>query len=549
MMLVCFRRSMLTLLVSFLLCISFTNPTALASDWVYTVSDGDTLWGLSATYLKKLSYWKKLQKINGVKNPKEIKPGTRLRIPLAWIRVEPAPAVIVAVIGEALLLKPGGGKALKASANTLLHLGDRLETTDSTTVTIRFADGTTVTVHERSLLSFDHLNVYGDTGMVDSRLRLKQGRIDTKAKRATGPGSRFEIHTPSAISAVRGTVYRTAAESRAISRVEVIGGQVSVTGGAKRELISAGFGTVVEQGKAPLQPQPLLQPPVLDGVPAKLERISWPIIWKADPRAKGYRVEVSAKNTFDTLLWQRRSSSNRIQFPDLPDGHYFLRVRAIDKLGLEGLNALQPIYLDAHPEPPVPLQPTDGEVLRGVVPELRWTAATGAQNYRLQVASDLNFEQLLIDDSSLNRTTFKTQDMAPVGTYYWRLATIAKDAEQGPFAPSRKVVVKPVPIRPEPELTIESDQVLASWSKGGPGQIYQVQVASNQEFDPLLQDETVSEPRIWLERGYSNLRYMRIRAVEPDGYQGPWGVSQRIYPPADKDWLFVVVPGIFGLLF
>ncbi|OMH38934.1 hypothetical protein BGP75_00065 [Motiliproteus sp. MSK22-1] len=545
----CFRRSMRTWLVTLLFGISYVNPANSASEWVYTVSDGDTLWTLSATYLNKLSYWKQLQKINGIKNPNMIKPGTRLRIPLAWIRVEPAPAVITAVIGEVRLLQSGADQYFPVAANTLLHLGDRLETGDSTTVTIRFADGTTVTVHEKSQVSLDHLNVYGDTGMVDSRLRLQQGRIDTKAKRASGPGSRFEIHTPSAISAVRGTVYRTAADNSATSRVEVIGGQVSVSAGAKRELISAGFGTVVERGKAPLQPQKLLQSPVIDAVPDKLERISWPITWQANPLAKGYRVEVSAESTFDTLLWQRASSSNRIQFPDLPDGHYFLRLRAIDQLGLEGLNAQRTIHLDAHPEPPVPLQPADGEVIRGTVPELRWTAVTGAHRYRLQVASDLRFEQLLIDDDSLDRTTLQSQDTARVGTYFWRLATIAEDGEQGPFAPFRTVVVKPVPVKPEPELSVNSDSVLASWSKGGPGQTYQVQVASNEEFDPLLQDETVSEPRIWLEREYSNLRFMRIRAIEPDGYQGPWGTRQRIYPPPDKGWLFVVVPGIFGLLF
>lgn len=54
-----------------------------------------------------------------------------------------------------------------------------------TTVAIQFADTSILTLHKQSRVSFDHLSVHGTTGMVDSHVRLIEGRMDTKVTPAT----------------------------------------------------------------------------------------------------------------------------------------------------------------------------------------------------------------------------------------------------------------------------------------------------------------------------------------------------------------------------
>ena len=44
------------------------------------------------------------------------------------------------------------------------------------------------------------------------------------------------------------------------------------------------------------------------------------------------------------------------------------------------------------------------------------------------------------------------------------------------------------------------------------------------------------------------LRYLRVRIIEPDGYQGPWGAIQKIDPLPDRGWIFVILSGALGFL-
>eukprot|EP00656_Telonema_subtile_P007211 TRINITY_DN13382_c0_g1_i2.p1 TRINITY_DN13382_c0_g1~~TRINITY_DN13382_c0_g1_i2.p1 ORF type:complete len:101 (+),score=0.51 TRINITY_DN13382_c0_g1_i2:156-458(+) len=45
-------------------------PSAVAQEWIYSVVKGDTLSEFSEKHLYKTSYWKQLQKINNIADPK-----------------------------------------------------------------------------------------------------------------------------------------------------------------------------------------------------------------------------------------------------------------------------------------------------------------------------------------------------------------------------------------------------------------------------------------------------------------------------------------------
>ncbi len=81
---------------------------AAAQDWIYTVVANDSLIGFSNQYLKQPHYWKQLQKINQIEDPQHLLPGTRLRVPLQWVKQGPVPADIEKVTGEAWLWRAGG---------------------------------------------------------------------------------------------------------------------------------------------------------------------------------------------------------------------------------------------------------------------------------------------------------------------------------------------------------------------------------------------------------------------------------------------------------
>ncbi len=333
---------------------------AQAADWIYSVVEGDNLWNLSEKYLDSPLRYDQLRRLNNVEHPKRMRPGTRIRVPMKWIRSNPVPATIAGLAGSVRLNRQDGSLVADVTVDTRVYLGDSLKTGPRSSVAIRFADNSVVTLHQSSEMRFDHLSAHGETGMVDSRLNLIDGRLDTRVTPATGPGSRFQIQTPSAISAVRGTEYRAAVKDNGgASNIEVLEGSVGVAGGNKGRLVPAGFGTRVVTDQQPAVPRPLLAAPLVGPIPSPVRRAHWSLSWQPVDGAEAYRVELSEGSKLDILAWEKLVDRSRLPLPDLPDGEYRIRIRGIDADGIEGLSVVRTLLMDTHPRPPVPLHPAD----------------------------------------------------------------------------------------------------------------------------------------------------------------------------------------------
>lgn len=507
------------------------SSAAQSQDWIYTTVKGDNLWNLSEQHLDKVTRFEQLRRLNDIENPKLLQPGTQIRVPLAWIRSNPVAAKIVSLTGTIQVKRAKTSDTENAVINSVMHLGDELRTAANSTVAIQFADQSILTLHENSLVRFDHLSAHGTTGMVDSRLNLLQGRMDTNVTPAVGPGSRFEIQTPSAISAVRGTIYRALVrEEGAASNIEVLEGKVAVAGADQQLMVNQGFGTQVVSGKPPLPPRELLPAPHFEAIPDPITQINSRISWSVVEDASAYRVEVADDEGFTTLLWQSFTERNYVSLPDLPDDDYAFRVRAIDAIGLEGLNRTSRIKLNARPQPPLALLPMNEQVIRGQTPVLKWTASADASAYHLEIASDSSFTQIVVD-TTVNASEFEPLSVKDTGLYHWRLSSIAADGEYGPVGPARSFEIKPIPTKVDASLAEEDNGLLsASWREESTEQSYQVQIAQDMDFSDILTDELIQEPLFSFEPFEGEPRYLRVKRIEADGYEGPWGSTQTIAP-------------------
>ena len=523
--------------------------SAHGADWVYTVVDGDNLWDFSAKYLDSVLRFDQLRKLNNVKNPKRLQPGSWLRVPMKWIRSNAVPARVDSVKGRAKLTRADGTKESDISSGVLIHLGDTLKTGPRSSVAIVFADGTALTLHSDAEMRFDHLSAHGETGMVDSRLHLGKGRLQTRVKPSEGPGSRFEIHTPSAITAVRGTAYRAAVSLNGdSSNIEVLEGDVLVSGAEEQTLVPAGFGTRIVQGQAPSPPRKLLPPPSLKPIPEPVRELDWRLSWAPIKDAASYRVEVSDDRQLDVLLWEQLTADPHIVLPELADGDYWIRVRGADSDGLEGNSAVKSIILDRYPQPPVSLNPPDGEVMRGGDVALQWAASDTADSYRLEIATDQAFENVVFKLEETDLTQFQVTDITEPGTYYWRISAIAGDDEVGPAGVVRSWRLRPELEQLNVEVKVMPDKLIGSWRKAGPEQRYHVQLAHDSDFNELELDEVITEPEISFKPIYSQVRYLRVSVVETDDYRGPWSSVRQIDPLLGIEVWIVPASFILGLL-
>jgi len=528
----------------------FSLQTAFAQEWIYTTSKGDTLWDFSKKYLYHVTYWPKIKKINNVSNPRRLQPNRQLRIPLEWVKVNPVAAKVITVYGQVRLQRhEHKGNKEDIQPGLLLHLGDSIQTAADSNISIEFADASVITVHENSQAVFDHLTAYGDSGMVDSRIRLNQGRIETRVRPAIGAGSRFEIHTPSAISAVRGTEYRLTSDSqKQTTNMEVLKGKVSIAADKKTIVVPQGFGSQVAKGAAPIPARELLKAPTLKELPNRIRQLNYPFSWQSIEAAKQYRVEISAREDFNIVSWNRVLEGSQINLPDLSEGEHFIRVRAIDELELEGLNQTAKLLIDVRPQPPILLQPQQEQVLRDVGPELRWSESFDAKSYNLQISRDENFSNIIHEQDGIEGSSLELSQLNTPQEYYWRLASVTADGEQGPFSLPKKYIVKAIPAQPSTVFSADSEQITLSWQAGADEQTYEIQLAEDPDFKNLLSHEVIQKPELVIPQEYLLVRYFRVRLLEADGYTGAWSTIQKIDPLPDNSWLYIFIPSALLIL-
>ena len=79
-------------------------PAQAADEFVYTVQDGDHPWNIAQRYLKDPTDGLRLTRLNRIPDDRRIQPGTQLRIPVAWLKLQTTRVWVLAVRGETALV-------------------------------------------------------------------------------------------------------------------------------------------------------------------------------------------------------------------------------------------------------------------------------------------------------------------------------------------------------------------------------------------------------------------------------------------------------------
>jgi hypothetical protein len=483
--------------------------------WAYVISNDDNLWNIASKFLKKIDYYTDLQKLNNIKYPKRMNPGTVIRIPMKWLKHSPANASISFQHGNSQYLR---NKTLSPlTLATKLVLGDQVRIGEDASATVVFADGSEMVLFKNTIVAFDHLSTYGKTGMVDTRVRVIQGKVETSAQKNKGPGSRLDISTPSAISSVRGTKYRVSNNANDISTVEVIEGNVAVAGDEPNNSInvSAGLGTRIEKGKPPTKPVQLLSPPSIVTPETIFETIPT-VTWGTVPGAKEYNVQISRESTLKSVLWQQIDSENSANIPaSLVDGLYYFRVTAIDALGIEGIPAYSQFSLNLFPKAPsltdTPERFTDEESLA----LLSWSDETSSNvnSYVVEIAKDEQFNTILLKETTTS-ASFRIPSSLSFSNYFWRVSSVTandKGPASAPLAFNWKTQIK----QPNCFVDESSENVSVSWSVLNNNQHIVIQLAKDSEFSEIIEEYSYDNNTTNLNLPKDQELFIRCKATLP----------------------------------
>jgi len=506
-------------------------------DQVHVVQTGDNLYDLAQRYLDDPGQWPELQRRNRVGDPRRLLPGSRLVIPAALARPEPATANVLHVAGPVSAAHPGQPAAAPLAMGDRVSEGTLIDVGDDGFLTLRLADGSVVRLAAGTQMRLRELRHAPASGQVQSGLQLERGRVDATVRPLPPGRSRFEVRTPRAVGGVRGTTFGVAVGPDGDFIGDVREGAIQVsalaaTPGSASALVQAGQGA---RAGATIAVAPLLAPPDLSRVPELVEDISWiDLPLSRDAGASAWQVRIASDDSAERVVRNATFAQPVARFAGLDDGDYLLAVRALDERGIPGTEAIRRLVVNARPMAPLLRAPRQGSRVVAPDVELLCTEGAGAQGYRFQVARDASFAEPVAQTADLPRCEHTVRNLAP-GAYVWRVAAVATDAkgqrDQGPYSqPVAFDVVELPPAPPSPTLRgQDSDTLGMSWSAspGGPWR-HHIQLARDEAFAQLLDEQQLTAPSYTRPMPEAGTYHVRVRQIDTEGLAGRWSEPQRL---------------------
>jgi hypothetical protein len=522
--------------------------SAAGEEFTYRVGAGDTLIGLSARLLLEPRRWPELQRRNRIADPRRMPRGSAVRIPYGWLRISRQPARVIERSGTVRV----DGREVAVGA--LVEAGASIETAGDGALTLELADGSVMTVQPATRLRIERLQRIEGAAADEAVLQLERGKVESQV-RPRGDMGRFEIRTPAAVSAVRGTGFRAgfADAGAGAGTTETLEGAVGVDAAGTGVTVPAGFGTRAEPGRPPQPPVPLLPAPSLAALPPVNDTAT--LRWEFPPVAGAvrYRHQVARDARFRALVAEALTEAPGAAFEGLADGPYWIRSRALDPSTIEGLDAARAIEQRRRLDAPVPASPVAGARRIGERTRFEWSPRDGATAYRFQLARDPQFapavEEREVAPAAAGAPVTVELERLPAGAYAWRIAAVDARGVAGHWSAPQAFVQKPPPVAAEPlAATAGAAQGRREfrWDASASATGYEWQLARRPGFERVVRSGRSAAPQLVLEDLQPGRWYLRVRPLDDDGFEAPYGPAGG-FEVAWPAWVRVLVPALLLL--
>ncbi|NBC15871.1 MAG: T9SS type A sorting domain-containing protein [Bacteroidetes bacterium] len=256
--------------------------------------------------------------------------------------------------------------------------------------------------------------------------------------------------------------------------------------------------------------------------------------WQADANATAYQVQVSLRANFsDIIVDEAGLTATEQEVGPLATGttHYW-RVRGVNAAGEGPWSPTRRFTTAALPGSVAVDEPADGATVSHTAITFQWQAATDADTYHLQVATDTDFNDLAFEQTGLTGTVRSLTSLQPGTDYVWRVRGINAFGEGDWSTPLSFSTLPAAPAAvaltsPPDGAGATSGIVTLQWQAADRADTYDVQVATDATFGTLEVDES-GLASTELEVGpldYSTTHHWRVRGRNAAG-AGPWSSAR-----------------------
>ncbi|MGB5078597.1 MAG: FecR domain-containing protein [Sphingorhabdus sp.] len=398
----------------------------------YTVRKGDTLIKLSQIYLQRPDMYKVVQQHNRIRNAHAIPVGTVLSIPRNLLKFKPGNARLISVRGQVFV-----GEGRHAANGLVLNEGVELSTSASSFATLQLDDGSRISLPSNSIIRIRRLRTYFLNNRLDYDFEVNKGGMRSTVTKQKSSEDRYQVRTPKAVSAVRGTDFQSRFDPLDQKDfAEVVEGTLAVnTNSQPPEPLAAGNGLAVGANGSVVRELMLSEPTLIE--PAKLQadpQVRFQIA--PTPGAVAYRLSIATDAGFVEQVADVVTHTANAEVNDVENGRLFARVRAIAASGIEGKPATFAFRRRLNSVSASAGQGDEGYVFR-------WSGeGDGTRRYHFQLFRSTLESVPMIDEASIDSDRVTISDL-PSGEYFWRVGVVQYlDGETATnWAPTEKMTI------------------------------------------------------------------------------------------------------------
>jgi len=493
-------------------------------EWHYTLRPSDNFQRVSKQLLNNKHSWTDLVRHNRIDDIASLEPGSIIRVPIQWLKQQPKPAKILSISGSAQIKRTKDTYFKVLKANMPIYVGDEVAT-KSGTLLIKLADNSLIRLEKDSNLVFNKLSHYGKTGMVDTKLRLKKGSLSTEVTPLV-KGSSYEITTPSAVAAVRGTKFRLETRPQE-TKLEVTEGSVNFSHKHGNAIVNTGEGARIKQGsptiersRLPAAPKAQFAKNVIKDLPTKLK-------WTDKSKSQGYHYELS--DSSNKLIQTAMTSKPEVTLDNVKNGDYQVAMRAVNKKGFEGMNQDSMLSINVATEVAKQLAPLDGSIIDTTKPTFSWKFKDLNMKGRLEISDSNDFKKILTNfDFNTSTQASLRKGLAP-GNYFWRVISLANNNQES-TSPTRALTIRGL-LDPVKILSVNyiENQVGLFWGNIDHAKGYTLQVSDSSKFHTILKEEIIGKTKAHLRLSSGKRYYARVKGISDELYTSEYGPIKELY--------------------
>ncbi|UCB43242.1 MAG: DUF11 domain-containing protein [Dehalococcoidales bacterium] len=180
--------------------------------------------------------------------------------------ITPAPTELTMLSiaeGQILVMKAGTDSWTEAGVGTTVELGDILKAGVESRAVITFFEGSTIELEAGAEVEVVELGIVEEAGSTIIRLKQSIGNTVSRVSKLADTNSSYEVETPTAVAAVRGSIMFVQVRQDGATAVGNGDGSVSVSAEGEEVSLPEGTYSTVEQGQPPSAPKPGIGPPAL----------------------------------------------------------------------------------------------------------------------------------------------------------------------------------------------------------------------------------------------------------------------------------------------